>query len=95
MMNKIKFAVVGCGSIGQRHIAVLDAEENAELVAICDIDESKCKKFSETYNNVPYFTDYIKMLNAADIDVVNICTPHGLHAPMCMAAAKSKKNHSC
>ena len=41
-MTKIKFAIVGCGSIGKRHIAVLDADEEAEIVAICDIDENKC-----------------------------------------------------
>ena len=32
----ISFAIVGCGSIGKRHIAVLDAEPMANLVAICD-----------------------------------------------------------
>ncbi|RMG82952.1 MAG: gfo/Idh/MocA family oxidoreductase, partial [Bacteroidetes bacterium] len=41
-MKKIKFAVVGCGNIGKRHVAVIDAEEKAELVSICDVDESKC-----------------------------------------------------
>ena len=29
--DKIKFAVVGCGSIGRRHIAVLDAESEVEI----------------------------------------------------------------
>jgi predicted dehydrogenase len=48
MEKKVKFAVAGCGSIGKRHIAVLDAEPNAELVAICDIDE---KKFSQSLDN--------------------------------------------
>lgn len=91
-MKKIKFAIIGCGSIGQRHIAVLDAEENAEIVAICDIDERKCQKISETYRQIPYYADYETMLNSVDADVVNICTPHGLHAPMCIAAAKAKKH---
>ena len=34
----ITFAIVGCGSIGKRHIAVLDADSQANLVAICDTD---------------------------------------------------------
>jgi len=51
-MKKIKFAVVGCGSIGKRHIAVLDAEPNAELVAICDIDEKKCIELSKLYQTI-------------------------------------------
>lgn len=91
-MEKIKFAVVGCGSIGKRHIAVIDAEPNAELVAICDIDEQRCKELSALYNNVPYYTDITELLKRNDIDIVNIATPHGLHASMSIQAARAKKN---
>jgi UDP-N-acetyl-2-amino-2-deoxyglucuronate dehydrogenase len=86
MMSKIKFAVVGCGSIGKRHIAVLDAEAEAEIVAICDIDEKKCKEQSALYNNIPYFTSYEQMLNTVKVDVINVVTPHALHAPMTIQA---------
>jgi UDP-N-acetyl-2-amino-2-deoxyglucuronate dehydrogenase len=82
-MDKIKFAVIGCGSIGKRHIAVLDAEPMAEIVAICDIEESKCKTLSETYGGLKYYTDYREMLkNEPGIEIVNIASPHGLHAQM-------------
>ncbi|MFI5150581.1 MAG: Gfo/Idh/MocA family protein [Bacteroidia bacterium] len=91
-MKKIKFAVIGCGSIGQRHVAVLDAEAGAEIVAVCDIDEQKCKKIAETYPGITAYTDYEKMLREGDFEVVHICTPHGLHAPMSIAAAKAKKH---
>tara|TARA_B110001452_G_C15210455_1_gene419856 strand:+ start:19 stop:1029 length:1011 start_codon:yes stop_codon:yes gene_type:complete len=92
MENKIKFAVVGCGSIGKRHIAVIDAEINADLVAICDVDINKCIELSNLYGGVKYFTDYALMLKEIDIDIVNIATPHGLHASMSIEAANSKKN---
>jgi predicted dehydrogenase len=92
MLDKIKFAIVGCGSIGSRHIAVVDAEERAEIVAICDIDEDKVKSLSELYGNINYFTDYESMLNSVKADVVNICTPHGLHAEMAIKAANAKMN---
>ena len=72
MSNKIKFAIAGCGSIGSRHIAVTDAEERAEIVALCDVDEQKVKALSETYGGIPYFTDYETMLASCDADVVNI-----------------------
>lgn len=91
-MNKIKFAVVGCGSIGKRHIAVLDAEPMAELVAICDIDENKCKEQSLLYNNIPYFTSLEKMLSEIKADVINIVTPHTLHAPMSVQALEAGFN---
>lgn len=85
--SKIKFAVIGCGSIGKRHIAVIDAEPQAQLVAICDIDESKCRELSKLYNNIPWYTDYWQLLEHSDIDIVTIATPHGLHAQMSIAAA--------
>ena len=90
-MDKIRFAVIGCGHIGSRHLSVLDNESRAELVAVCDIDVDKCEKFSTLYN-VPSFQDYHEMLRSANIDVVNICTPHGLHAGMAIDAANAGKN---
>src|SRR5689334_14836767 len=91
-MNKIKFAVVGCGSIGKRHIAVLDAEPGAEIIAICDVDEKKCKEQSELYNNIPYYTSFDKMLSSIKADVINVVTPHALHAEMTIKALNSKFN---
>lgn len=92
MEKKVKFAVAGCGSIGKRHIAVINAEPNAELVAICDIDKKKCIELSELYGGVSYYTDFNKMLKEVDVDLVNIATPHGEHSSMSIAAAKAKKN---
>lgn len=91
-MTKIKFAVVGCGSIGKRHIAVLDAEPLAEIVAICDVDEKKCIELSALYQNIPYYTNYEKMLSEIRADVINVVTPHALHAPMAIQAAEHKFN---
>lgn len=90
-MNKIKFAVVGCGSIGKRHIAVIDASPNAELVAICDIDENKVKELSNLYG-VPYFINYLELLKNSSAEIICICTPHGLHAEMAINAAKHQKH---
>ncbi|MCC6600482.1 MAG: Gfo/Idh/MocA family oxidoreductase [Crocinitomicaceae bacterium] len=76
---KIRFAIVGCGSIGKRHLAVIDAESMAEVVAICDIEENRVRELSELYNGVPWFTDYNTMLSEINADVVNVVTPHFFH----------------
>lgn len=90
--KKIKFAVVGCGNIGKRHIAVIDADEKAELVAICDINKETAETLSALYNNVPVYTNYSDLLHSTDADIISICTPHGLHAPMTIEAARNKKH---
>lgn len=91
-MNKVKFAVIGCGNIGRRHIAVVDAEEDAQLVAIADINKEVILQQSQLYNNVPCYEHYQTLLEEVDCDFVNICTPHFLHYEMTLAAIKHGKN---
>jgi len=92
MSSIIKFAVVGCGSIGKRHIAVLDSMANAELVAICDLDADRREEQSELYDKIPNYVSYEEMLVEAAPEVVCICTPHHLHMEMAIAAAELKVN---
>ncbi|MDR0769437.1 MAG: Gfo/Idh/MocA family oxidoreductase [Dysgonamonadaceae bacterium] len=75
-MEKIRFAVVGCGHIGKRHIEMIDRNPEAELAAVCDI-------LSVSSGNAPYFSSLDDLLQSGvAFDVLNICTPNGLHAPM-------------
>ncbi len=81
----IKVAVVGCGNIGKRHIAVLDANPDVKIEAICDTNEEVCQKLGALYK-LNCYTDYSHMLDAIDIDMVSIATPHGLHAEQTIQA---------
>ena len=92
MENTLRFGVVGCGHIGKRHLAVINAEPYADLVAICDTDPEKVAQFTEQYPSVQGYNDYEQMLDEAAIDIVSICTPHGWHAPMSIAAARAQKH---
>ncbi|GHS97370.1 oxidoreductase [Bacteroidia bacterium] len=75
--NKIRFAVVGCGHIGKRHIEMIQRNPEAELMAVCDIEEGVCD------TPVPVFCNLDEMLaSGIEFDVLNICTPNGLHAEM-------------
>ncbi|GHT64404.1 oxidoreductase [Bacteroidia bacterium] len=83
-MKNIKFAVVGCGHIGKRHIEMIGRNPEAELVAICDILPAESLHLSPfTLHPVPYFSLLDDLLKSGiAFDVLNICTPNGLHAPM-------------
>lgn len=91
-MDKVKFAIIGCGSIGRRHIAVVDAEANATLTAISDINQNIRIEQSELYNNIPHYENYEELLKTEDCDFVNICTPHYLHKEMTLKAIEYGKN---
>jgi predicted dehydrogenase len=88
--KKLRFAVVGCGHIGKRHVQVISADPTAQLVAVCDIDPEKFKLPAIEENGTKTFGDYAEMLRDTDCDIVCICTPHGLHAQMSMKAARAK-----
>jgi len=93
-MNTIKFAVVGAGHIGKRHAEMIIRHPDAELTAFCDI-KTKEELGIEGFN-VPLYTDIEKMLTAhPEIEVVNICTPNGLHANHSLEALSKKKHIVC
>ena len=88
MNKKIRFAVIGCGHIGKRHAEMITRDEGAELVALCDI-RPKEELGIEAYV-VPFARDIDELFRLGlDIDVVNICTPNGLHAEMAIQAIES------
>lgn len=87
----VRFAVVGCGRIGSRHAAVIQQHQEAALTAICDTLPPS--KLSEVPDGIPFFQS-IEALLQADIlvDVVNICTPNGLHATHAIHALEARKH---
>ena len=85
---KVKFAVVGCGSIGKRHAAVLDANPDAELVALCDVRRESAQELAALYGSIPVFDNYTQMLQQTHADVINVVTPHALHADMAVEALR-------
>lgn len=71
----LKIAVIGLGDISKIHVPVIQASERAELVAVCDIDES----LRDSVPDANFYTDYLEMLEKETLDCVHICLPHHLH----------------
>ena len=74
----IKFAIVGCGRIAQRHAEHIS--KRGQLVAVCDVVEDKAQQLATNYGAKAYIS-YTEMLaNESSIDVIAVCSPNGLHA---------------
>ncbi len=86
-MKKLKFALIGCGRIGQRHAEHIN--NYGELTAVCDIDFSKAKLLGEKYDAKPYKDINNLLSEQKEIDVVSICTPNGLHAEHSIEALRA------
>lgn len=64
----------------------------AQLIAITSQREEHAKEFASKWNLRLWYTDYLKMLEEADLDAVIISTPHYLHYTMVMNAIKMSKH---
>lgn len=88
---KFNAAIIGCGAIHALHADTVMNSPLAVLSSVADIDPARAKASSEKYN-CNYFTDYTKVLEDENIDVIHICTPHYLHADMAIAAMEHGKH---
>lgn len=94
-MSKIKFAVVGFGHIGKRHATMITGHPECELVAIVDIDESKRQEAIDQFG-VPFFESIEAFLDSdVSADVVNICTPNGVHAKLSLQSLEKRYHVVC
>ncbi len=91
-MEKVKFAVVGYGHIGKRHAAMIEGHEEAELVAVVDNDSSKLEDIKDREDLKAYENYEALLMSDLDIDVINICTPNGLHSEQAKDALERKAN---
>jgi UDP-N-acetyl-2-amino-2-deoxyglucuronate dehydrogenase len=91
-MNPVRFAVVGCGNIGSRHLAILNAQPGATLAGFCDPDPAKREKYAALYEDVAAYESIDELLERCDASVINICTPHYLHADHALKAIAAGRN---
>jgi len=90
-MKSFKAAIVGCGNIFPMHAVSIKRSENVELVAVCDIKKDRAVDRAEEFD-CKYYLDYKEMIDQEELDVVHICTPHYMHAPIAIYAANAGIN---
>ncbi|MBO9606488.1 MAG: Gfo/Idh/MocA family oxidoreductase [Paenibacillaceae bacterium] len=95
-MRKVKAAVIGCGAIASsQHIRAYSLNERVELKYLVDIDRSRAERLAHTYNVPCIETDYRAMLADEEVEVVSVCTPNVLHAPISIACLEAGKHVLC
>jgi predicted dehydrogenase len=89
----VKVGLVGLGFMGGTHAQCHAAIPNAQLAAVCDVEEDRCTKFAETYDATPYAS--LEEMLKSDIDAVDICLPTYLHKEAVVKAAAAGKHILC
>ena len=90
-MKKIGYAVLGLG-IGMAHVEGVLESENAELVAVCDIDKSKLEDVLEMCPSVRAYSDFEQLIKDSDVDIISVCLPSGMHAEYAIRALEAGKH---
>ena len=94
-MSPIKVGVIGGGGIVDAHIRGYRAYADAiEVVAIADVVTETVQRRAVELDAAAY-TDFRQMIVEADLDAVDICLPHYLHAEAIVAAAEAGKHILC
>jgi len=92
-MRKLKWGVIGSGGIAFRRTipeGIIPAD-NAELVAVCDVNEELAKKTGNAFN-VRFYTDEDDLIADSDVECVYIATPAYLHFRQAQKVLRAKKH---
>jgi len=99
--ERLRAAIVGCGRIASlfaldkkrnyvsTHASAYKTMKETELIAACDLDQERLKKFGSTWNIGNLYSDFDKMLRDEKPDLVSICTWANSHYLLAKAAAAS------
>jgi predicted dehydrogenase len=92
-MSDINIGIVGLGWVAGAHISAFNKIPGAKVTAVCSRRELDEKELEKQYG-VPLkaYRDYNEMLKDPSIHVIDICTPHPLHAEQAIAAANAGKH---
>ena len=95
-MKKVRVAVAGLGNLGELHIRHLQNKiANSEVVAVCDVVESRVKEIQEKYDIPAGYTDYDQMIDRETLDAVAIVTNVQTHGALIKKACEAKLNIFC
>jgi UDP-N-acetyl-2-amino-2-deoxyglucuronate dehydrogenase len=89
--EKVRFGILGCGTIGPHHARAIAGLEEAELVAVADIVPEQADELAAEYGCSSH-GGLGEMLSGAGLDAVCVCTPSGMHAGDAIAALEAGKH---
>ncbi|HWE00250.1 MAG TPA: Gfo/Idh/MocA family oxidoreductase [Bryobacteraceae bacterium] len=102
MKKKLNVGVIGCGFMGRTHSnAFLQAPRFFDLPfepvlkRVCARNAERAKAFAANWGYESFETDWRKLVESPEIDVVDIASPNDTHAEIAIAAAKAGKSILC
>ena len=100
MSKKIKVGMIGYGFMGKAHSNAYrqasrffpDLPYQPELKVFCARNEERAKQFANNWGYDQVETDWRKVVESKDVDLIDICAPNNMHKEIAVAAALT---HQC
>jgi predicted dehydrogenase len=98
----LRIGIIGYGFMGRAHSNAyakvghfFDSDHQIVLQAACARNEEAVKNFAARWGYRSVETNWRKLIDRDDVDVIDICTPNNTHAEIAIAAAKAGKAILC
>jgi myo-inositol 2-dehydrogenase/D-chiro-inositol 1-dehydrogenase len=100
--DTLKIGLVGCGFMGRTHSNAFHQAPHffnlpyqPILQAVCARNPDTVQAFAKRWNYASFETDWRKLIDRPDIDLIDIATPNDTHAEIAIAAAQAGKMVMC
>jgi predicted dehydrogenase len=94
-LERVRVAIVGVAGQGGWNLGQVVKTDLAEIVALCDVDESRAAPARQKFPKARFYPDYRQMLEQKDIQAVLVATPDHHHAFAAIGAMQSGKHVYC
>ena len=101
-MKQLNIGLIGCGFMGRTHANAFgkvnhffDLHYKPVLKAVCARNEDTARAFAAKWGFESFETDWRKLVQREDIDLIDIASPNDTHAEIAIAAAKAGKMILC
>ncbi len=91
--DRVRVGVIGGGNQGKSHVSSLLELDTAQLVTICDVDQTRlADRIEQTGGTAKGVADFRRILDDPSIDAVSIATPDHWHTPAALLALEAGKH---
>ncbi|HOX38384.1 MAG TPA: Gfo/Idh/MocA family oxidoreductase [Candidatus Brocadiia bacterium] len=94
-MKTVKVGLIGSGFVSEIHAESLKRVARAEIAAVASPSKGRAAAFAKRHGIAQSFTDYRKMLEMDDLDMVVLGCPNYLHCRATCDAAAAGKHIVC
>ena len=95
MSVKLRWGIIGTGSIARTFASGLAHSKTGRLIAVGSRSQSNAEQFADEFKINKAYASYETLLADTDVDAVYISTPHPSHAEWSIKAAEAGKHILC